>query len=310
MTDYDGLLRAVATPRRAGTPSSVRVRELLRRELGVRGFVTMEHAFTGRSLLHRLGRAPLDGVNLIAVRPRARVGIWLVAHYDSKGQPLSMAARLVSAALVVVGGIELAALGLRSVMGSLHIGLLDACLAAAGLIGLVLLAANRVTDRSAGAVDNASGVVTALAIVDALPADAAVGVIFPDAEEYGLVGARALLRERAHLLAGSAVVNLDGIDDRGSTIALVHRGGPLVDRVVAALGARRVPWLPVIVDGAALGRGRRGRPGRGAREAVTIMRGDWGTARIVHTARDTPERLTLDGVRRVAQGLAAALIPG
>jgi hypothetical protein len=97
------------------------------------------------------------------------------------------------------------------------------------------------------------------------------------------------------------VVNLDGIDDRGSTIALVHRGGPVVDRVAGALGARRARWLPVVVDGAVLG--------RVAREAVTIMRGDWGTARIVHTPGDAPERLTLVGARAVAQALARSLTP-
>ncbi|HVH67803.1 MAG TPA: M28 family peptidase [Gemmatimonadales bacterium] len=299
MTEYGALLAAVATPRRAGSASAVRVRELLKRELVARGFVAMEHAFTGRSLLHRLGRAPLEGVNLIGVRPRARVGTWLVAHYDSKGQPLSMAGRLVAATLAFSGGLELLGLGVRSMAGPLHLGWLDGCLGVAGLAGLLLLAVNRVTDRSAGAVDNASGVVTALATVDALPADAPVGVIFPDAEEYGLVGARALLRERAHLLADTAIVNLDGIDDRGSTIALVHRGGPIVNRVADAVGAQRARWLPVVVDGAVLG--------RGAREAVTIMRGDWKTARVVHTAADAPERLTLDGARAVARALARSL---
>src|SRR5207244_11465412 len=35
--------------------------------------VVMEHRFTGRSLLYRLARVPLSGVNLIAVRPGPRV---------------------------------------------------------------------------------------------------------------------------------------------------------------------------------------------------------------------------------------------
>ena len=139
----------------------------------------------------------------------------------------------------------------------------------------------------------------ALATVDALPPDAGVGVIFPDAEEYGMVGARALVRERGHLLADTAVVNLDGIDDRGAPIAVIHRAGPLVGRVAAALGARRVRWLPVLVDGMVLA--------RAAREAVTIMRGDWTTARIVHTSRDAAQRLALDGVRDVARALARSL---
>jgi len=40
---------------------------------------------------------------------------------------------------------------------------------------------------------------------------------------------------------------------------------------------------------------------------VTIMRGDWGTARVVHTPRDTADRLTLEGSRDVAAAVARAL---
>ncbi|HMC19807.1 MAG TPA: M28 family peptidase [Gemmatimonadales bacterium] len=304
MTDYRGLLAELAVPRLAGTFPAEQVRAVLKRELVARGFVVMEHRFTGRSLLHRLGRVPLAGVNLIAVRPRspARVATWLVAHYDSKGQPLSMAARLGAAALAGVGAVELLGLALRAVLGGVHPSLLDGMLGGAGVVGAALLVVNRVTDRSAGAVDNAAGVITAFATVDALPPDVPVGLILPDAEEYGLLGARALVRERAHLLADTTIVNFDGIDDRGLTIALLHRAGATVDRVARTLAARRARWLPVLVDGLALA--------ATARECVTIMRGNWSTARVVHTLRDTAARLTLDGARRVAGGVAAALFPG
>jgi len=107
-----------------------------------------------------------------------------------------------------------------------------------------------------------------------------------------------LARERANLLQDTVVVNFDGLDDRGATIALVHRPGLIVDRVVAALGARRRRW-PVLVDGIALA--------RAARECVTIMRGDWGTARVVHTPRDTADRITLEGSRQVADRVAGVL---
>jgi len=79
----------------------------------------------------------------------------------------------------------------------------------------------------------------------------------------------------------------------------VHRAGPLVERITRALGGRRARWLPVVVDGLALA--------KGARECVTIMRGDWRTARLVHTPRDGAERLTLQGSREVARAVAAAL---
>jgi len=299
VTDYRALLAAIAVPRLTGTTANLQIREVLKRELTTRGFVVMEHRFTGRSLLHRFGRVALEGVNLIGVRPRARVSVWLAAHYDSKGQPLSMATRLAAAALATLGALELLGLVVRALLGPLHAGVADLLAGAAGVSGILLLAANRVTNRSAGAVDNAAGVVAVLATLDALPPDAGVGVLFPDAEEYGLLGARALVRERANLLGDTCIVNFDGIDDRGVTIALRHRPGPTIERVAAALGARRARWLPVLVDGLVLA--------AAAREGVTIMRGDWGTATIVHTPRDVAERITLEGVRRVAEGVARAL---
>jgi len=297
--DYRALLAAIAVPRLTGTVANQQIREVLKRELEARGFVVMEHRFAGRSLLYHLGRAPLEGVNLIAVRPRARVSVWLAAHYDSKGQPLSMATRLVAAVLVTLGALELLALVVRAWLGPLHAGAPDILAGAAGVAGILLLAANRVSDRSAGAVDNAAGVVAVLATLDALPPEAGVGVLLPDAEEYGLLGARALVRERAHLLGDTCLINFDGIDDRGVTIAFVHRAGSTVERATAALGARRARWLPVLVDGLVLT--------SAAREGVTIMRGDWRTAQVVHTPRDSAERLTLDGVRMVAEGVARAL---
>jgi hypothetical protein len=299
VTDYRALLAALAVPRLTGTPRNHAVRERLKQELGARGFVVMEHRFTARSLLYRLARVPLEGVNLIGVRPRARVTTWLVAHYDSKGQPLSMAARLAAAVLVLFGMLELLGLAVRAALGALAFGLPDLMVLIAAGSGVLLLLLNRVTERSAGAVDNASGVVAVLATLDALPAGAGVGVLFPDAEEYGLLGARALARERANLLADTGIVNFDGVDDGGRTIAFVHRVGTTVDRVAAALGARRARWLPVLVDGLVLA--------GVAREAITIMRGDWHTARVVHTPRDAVERLSLAGARGVAEGVARAL---
>jgi Peptidase family M28 len=310
VSDYAALLAELAVPRLTGTTSAERVRAVLKRELAARGFVPMEHRFTARSLLYRLGRATLPGVNLIAVRPHARVATWLVAHYDAKGQRLSMAGRLAAAGLAAAGLAALLGTAFRAVMGEPRGGVVGlplgavAAIGALGAGGLALCAATRVTDRSPGAVDNASGVLTVLATVDALPREAGlgVGIIFTDAEEYGLLGARALARERAHLLADTVVINFDGIDDRGPTLALLHRAGPLARHVAKVLGARRPPWLPVVVDGLALA--------PAARESLTIMRGGWDTARVVHTPRDAPGRLTLEGVRTVGRGVAAALRAG
>lgn len=277
------LLAELAAPRLVGTPNHARARDVLKRELTRRGLVVLEHRFRATSRFPLWGVRPADGVNLIAVRPQTRVTTWLAAHYDSKGQPASMAARLVLVGIVVAA------------LLAIPFGFwIPAVVAAALFLGL-----NRVTNHSPGALDNTSGVLTVLATLDALSPSAAVGALLLDAEELGLVGARALARDRANLLEGTAVINFDGIDDRGGITALMHRAGPAVTGVATALGAGVWRRLPVVVDGMALA--------PAARECVTIMKGNWGTMRIVHTVRDVAERLTLSGVIEVAAGVARAL---
>jgi len=297
VTDSAALLRALAIPRLVGTPNHGRVRDLLKRELEARGFAAEEHAFSARPSRLLLGTPNLvHGVNLIAIHPSARPpvrpSVWLAAHYDSKGQPISMATRIVGASAAVLGAV--------GIVVALAAGwtLIPALIVLA--IGVAIGAGNRVTDRSPGALDNATGLVAILGILDALPRKTHVGVLFLDAEEFGLVGARALVAERAALLEGAAVINFDSLDDRGRSLAFLHQPGPVGRAVAAELGALRGRWLPVIVDGIALGRGP-------VRECVTIMKGNWGTARVVHTPRDRVERLTLEGVREVVAGVARAL---
>ena len=248
-------------------------------------------------VLWRLPVPAAPATNLIGVRPGDRVRVWLAAHFDSKGQRLSMLSRLLAVALCVAGLVGvLAVVGLRTALGWRPVW---GALAIPGAIGALLLARCRTRDDSPGAVDNATGVLAVLAVLDALPPALPVGVLFLDAEEFGLEGARALVRERANLLQEAAVVNFDGVDDQGGVVVLEHRAGPVGTAVARALGVRRSRFLPVLVDGIALA--------KGAAECVTVMRGNWGTARIVHTGMDRPGRLTLTGVREVAGAVAAAL---
>src|SRR6266568_2875612 len=259
VTDYAVLFRELAIPRLVGTPNHQRVREILKRELIARGFSVEEHVFSGRPARALLGvPSAVNGTNLIgtrAVGPSCRPAVWLVAHYDSKGQPISMAVRLVGFAALLVGLLVV-------VM--------------APLPGLALLAAG-----TGGAL---------------------LGVIFPDAEEYGLVGARTLAVERGEVFAQSSVINLDSLDDNGRATAFVHRPGRVGAAVAQAVNARRWRWLPVIVDGIALG--------RVAKECVTIMKGNWRTMRVVHRPQDSIARLRLDGAAHVAAGLARVLRAG
>lgn len=289
MTDYGVLFRELAVPRLVGTPNHQKVREALMRELEARGFTVEQQRFRGRPARTLFGTPrEVHGVNLIAHRPTVHPAVWLVAHYDSKGQPISMLARLAGVVFVVIGVLLL---------------LVDFMTAAVTLgLGLVIVAQNRVTDNSPGALDNASALITILMAIDQLPPDTSVGVVFPDAEEYGLVGARALAADRAILFRDSAVINLDGVDDAGTPTVVAHRPGPLGASVAHALHARRWRWLPVVVDGIALA--------SVARECFTIVKGGVDTMLVVHTPQDRAARVRLDGAASVAAGLARVLRAG
>ena len=277
-------------PRLVGTPNHQKVREVLRRELAARGFAVEEHRFSGRPALALFGTPRVvEGINLIAQRPSGRPTVrpfvWLVAHYDSKGQPISMAIRLVGFAALLLG------------LATFALAKLPALVLLA--VALVIVSRNRVNDNSPGAVDNASALVAIFMTIDQLSSATPVGVIFPDAEEFGLVGARALAAERAALFADAAVINLDGLDDAGRPIAFLHRPGPIGSAVAAALKARQWRWLPVVVDGIALA--------RVTGECVSILKGNARTMRVVHRPEDTVARVRLDGAAIVAAGLARVL---
>ena len=289
MTDYGELFVELAVPRLVGTPNHSKVREILARELEERGFSVERHAFSIRPARVLLGTPKLiSGVNLIG-RPSGltagRPKTWLVAHYDSKGQPISMWVRLAGFTLLVLGVLAFLLSWIAAVV------LLG--------VGLAILSQNRVSDNSPGALDNASAVITVLMAIDQVPRDAAIGIVFPDAEEYGLAGARALVAERPELFRNAAIINLDGIDDIGGITAFAHRPGPIGDAVARALAASRWRWLPVVVDGIVLA--------RVARECVTILKGNIKSMEAVHTPRDTTARLRLDGAAQVAAGLARVL---
>ena len=286
VTDYAVLFRELAVPRLVGTANHQKVRDVLKRELAARGFALEEHRFSGRPARALLGTPrEVQGINLIAVRPSGRPSVWLVAHYDSKGQPISMAIRLIGFAALLLGLI------------TLFVAKLPAIVFLA--VAVVIVSQNRVHDNSPGAVDNATALVAIFMAVDQLGSAAAVGVIFPDAEEFGLVGARALAADRAALFDGAAVINLDGLDDVGRPTAFLHRPGPIGRAVTEALEARPWRWLPVVVDGIALA--------RVSGECVSIMKGNARTMRVIHRPEDTAARVRLDGAAIVAAGLARVL---
>jgi hypothetical protein len=227
-----------------------------------------------------------------------------VAHIDSKSQPLPLLLR--AAGIIVLGiafaaAIVVSALQYWSARDDISVGRWQAILIAATISALPVLA-SVVGRRSAGAIDNATGVATVLDAVRLLPAEVAVGVLITDAEELGLAGARAWCANRASGIA----LNCDGLDDAGMLTLLRTR--PRSRRLEHAFGEaataegaalRIIPLIPgVLVDGVALG--------AAGWETITLSHGTLSTLRIIHTTRDSANRLRGDGAAAGARVLARA----
>lgn len=237
-----------------------------------------------------------EGVNLVATR--GAPGVWIMAHLDSKSQPVPILVRAAAIAASTVTCVLAGVLALAQGLG--HAGP-DwwAPLTVAGIIALLPVAASTVGARSEGAIDNASGCVAVLLAARMLPLDVPLGVILTSAEELGLAGARALARR----LPPAICINCDGVDDGGEWTAM-HTGtvprsllaavGRAAGRVGVAVRPRRL--LPgVLVDGVALA--------DAGWQVVTLSHGSLGTLSRIHTGRDSREAL-----RGSALPLAARLI--
>lgn len=238
--------------------------------------------------------------NLIAVRGGAP-RIWLMAHLDSKSQPVPM--------LVRIGGIVAASSAmLLTIVASFSRSVYDlgnvfwVPITVVGAVASLAVVASTVGNRSRGAVDNASGVAAALLTAAEVPAGAPVGVLLTSAEELMLGGARAWARDQAGRHATRHVryaINFDGIDDVGALTTMLDRDNPFIGalRLAASeagsgLMVRRV--LPgIMVDSSALN--------DAGWDAVTISKGNVSTLARIHSPGDTPDRLTGAGVAEAVE---------
>jgi hypothetical protein len=232
-------------------------------------------------------------VNLVAARGAPRV--WLVAHLDSKSQPVPMALRV--AGIVATAGLWIAAVALAVAdLRGLEVGAAWPWVSASGMLAALPVIATTVGARSPGALDNASGTAAVLVAAESLADDAVVdvGVLLTSAEELGLAGARAWVRGRRPAVA----LNCDGVDDVGTLTCMYSGPAPtaLLHVVRRAAGDEPVAvrrLLPgILVDGVALADA--GWP------TITVSRGTLGTLARIHTPRDTLDRLQGTGIEAAA----------
>lgn len=233
--------------------------------------------------------------NLVAMRG-ASPPLWLVAHIDSKSQPVPMLVRIagvVVAAVAVVVAVAAAFVVDESQTGPLFWRMVGLAGAAASLVLMLSV----VGDRSQGALDNSTGVAAALMVAAEIASNRPLGVVITSAEELGLRGARAWVGQRSGVKAQA--INFDGIDDVGTLTCMAKSDSPLAARLKATseAGGWRVRFrgvLPgIMVDSLALN--------SAGWDAVTISRGDFSTLTRIHTRGDSPDRLTGAGVAEAVE---------
>ena len=242
-----------------------------------------------------------DDANLLATRAREVRG-WIVAHLDTKAQGHSMAGRLVAVWFVVVTVLGLTGLAAARFAGPLPFkaAILAPLL---GVVAGMLAGRGRLLGQSPGVRDNGSGVAAAICAASVL-SDPGIGIMITGAEEFGLLGARALVGERPGVFAGRVVVNFDTLDETGALQVVSHdvaghAAGRAAVSALEAIGlpvkARRLP-LGILVDSLPLARA-------GAR-AVTVARLDWSTLQRLHTPGDSADGCSFETAERTGEIIA------
>lgn len=251
----------------------------------------------------------MQGTNFMAVQPGSRPRYLVMAHRDSKSQPVPLSFRGPAVILAIAVWIAMLVGSLLATAEPLPTSLVIG-LGVAGIIAGIILVFCYVSNDSPGALDNASGVAAALGIA-ARERDAGdVAFLITDAEELGLAGARAAATSLPPVFG---VINLDGLDDDGPLWVLERFGFPrkqgLAPHLAAAILAeaeardqpadrRDVPFgipldhMPIV---------RAGVP------ALTLMRGTFRSLRRVHTSKDSVDRLRGDGVELAIEVIGGAL---
>jgi len=285
--------------------------------------------------LRRLGRKGATGYNLVATLPaegEATRRLILCAHHDTARASRIPHPKVGELARTLMRLWPFAALGL-GVLGLARV--LDVLLGpvapwgvwqalrvvlavALGLWGVFLLVYQALAQSrkfSPGANDNGSGVAVLLAATEALAreplAQTQVDIIFFSAEESGLIGSAAYVKEHRGRLNGAAVLNLDMVGS-GERLTYVSGGGLFPPR-------RTTRWLNALL--------RKVRPEMRGRwywmgssdfasflakkvAATSLEASGKGRENVYHTERDTMdfiEPALLDEAARLVVDFAAAL---
>ena len=245
------------------------------------------------------------GTNIVATRGSVAPRTWLVAHVDTKWQPISTLWRTAGLVALGTGGLLAGGFAVLRLSG-IDAGNWWQVALALAVAGGIPVMASIVGSRGPGALDNASGVAAVLAAAELLPRSCGVGVLIADAEELGLAGARAW--SRAWTAAPGVAVNCDSVDDVGHlTFMYSGRAAPAQPTEAMLRAARSAGHsfrvrrlLPgVLTDSVALA-------ARGW-QTVTLSRGTLRTLSRIHTMTDDDAHMVGSGIPAAVQVLVVAV---
>ena len=267
-------------------------------------------SLSGLLLMRSVATLPawrMTSSNLVAVRTgyADEPKLWLVAHIDSKSQTIGMLVRVGSITLAaMLFALTIGAMILQSARMSDELALMQSAFTAMfTAVAILPFALCFVTNKSNGAVDNASGVAATLLAIEAIPRDRNVGVLISSAEELGLAGAIAFAARRT--VPGIAI-NCDTIDSFGGFVCMTSGSGDSARSAMRRAAARvgeplrvRGTIPGILTDSLALA--------RAGWDTCTLSRGNLRTLRRVHTSGDEPGRIDGAGIALAARILAATV---
>jgi hypothetical protein len=252
----------------------------------------------------------ITGNNMLASKPGSVPRYIFMAHLDSKSQPMPLAFRGPAIILALLSWIAFIIFALLGLLDPVWIRTdINTVLGVIAFIAGVLLVFCWVENRSPGALDNASGLATVLALAESEKDRDDVAFLITDAEELGLVGARHIARKLNPVFG---VINIDGVDDNGPVYVLEKFGIParhIAPHLVAAIlqsadkldlpaQRRNVPF-GLLLDHLPIA--------RADLPAVTVMRGSFASLRRVHRPADSMDNMTGSGIETVVRLLRDAL---
>jgi Peptidase family M28 len=260
-----------------------------------------------------IARFPLErarSTNLEARRGEPKV--WLVAHLDSKSQTVPILVRIASSVVLAIVMVLSLIVLLLSLVGVSFPVMTWHAIALVAVLGALPSMLCFVRNHSDGAVDNASGVVSALLASQSDVAPRDLGVLITSGEELGLAGARAWALTALPLSVGQlsvnpgiSILNCDTVDDVGPWRCMYTGKRPdqimvAAETIAGALGVRlRTGRLipGILADSMVFA-------DRGVK-AATVARGTLKTLARIHTRRDNSNTLTGNGAAEASAILSA-----